>query len=305
MSPLKVFVCGATGTQGGALIDNLVGHGTEIHAITRNIKSEIAQKIQSQGVALTEGDFDNEESLKKSMTGCTTLFLNLQPNHTNLTVEPEQAQRVLSVAKESGVEHVIYSSVLGATNIERIPHCDPNGLVGKILLSKEAIEKQVRQAGFKQWTIARPGNFMSNYLNPLVRMYQGLVETGTFTTALSRETVIHMVDPNDIGKLAAAAAKDPVKFDRKEIEIMSEMMRVEEVMRDLSAATGKDLKANFLSEKELKEQIPRNPLLGAQMAMRDMPQLVRPEQVKCWEIELGTFAQFLEREKVRVEETYL
>ena len=305
MSFPKVFVCGATGTQGGALIEKLVEHGSEIHAITRSIKSGIAQKLTSLGVALTEGDFDNEESLRKSIAGCTTLFLNLIPNHTNPTVELDQAQRVLSIAKESGVEHVIYTSILGATNTKHMPHLDPNSLLGKMLSTKEAIENEVRQANFAHWTILRPGNFMSNYLDPLVRMYQGLVETGTFTTAFSRETIIRMVDPNDIGQFAAAAAMHPVKFDRKEIEIMSETMRVEEVLRDLSAATGRDLKANFLSEEELKEQIPRNPLLGAQIALRGMPQLVKPEQVKCWGIELGTFARFLEREKARVEETYL
>lgn len=300
----KVFVCGATGTQGGALIQNLLEHHIEIHAITRNINSDAAQKLRSLGVSLAEGDFDNEECLKKNMAGCTTLFLNLSPNRINPKGELEQAQRVLSLAKHLGVQQVIYTSAMGTTDPTRLQHWNPNGPVGMVVLGKQAIENEVRNAGFKHWTILRPGNFMSNFLNPLVRMYQGLVETGTFTTAFTHDTVLPMVDPNDIGKFAAAAVLDSAKFNRMEIEIASEMMGVEEVMRHLSDATGKDMKVTFLSEKEIEDQISQNPLLGAQMVIRDLSLFVDLKKVKSWGLELGSFAQFLKREKTRVDSTY-
>lgn len=301
----KVFVCGATGTQGGALIQNLLEHHIEIHAITRNINSDAAQKLRSRGVSLAEGDFDDEECLKKNMAGCTTLFLNLSPNRINPEGELEQAKRVLSLAKQLGVQQVIYTSAMGTTDPTRLQHWNPNGPVGMVVLSKQAIEKEVRSAVFKHWTILRPGNFMSNFLDPLVRMYQGLVETGTFTTAFTRDTVLPMVDPNDIGKFAAAAVLDSAKFNQMEIEIASEMMGVEEVMRHLSDATGKDMKVIFLSETEIEDQISQNPLLGAQMVIRDLSLFVDLEKVKSWGVELGSFAQFLKREKSRVDSTYL
>jgi uncharacterized protein YbjT (DUF2867 family) len=305
MSSPVVFVCGATGNQGGALIHNLAHNGIEIHAITRNINSPAAQSLQSQRVIISEGDFDNQESLKKSMSGCTTLFLNLSPNHTKSTAEVEQAKQILTIAKEVGVQHIIYTTALGTNNPEALKHWDPNSLVGTALSGKKTIEEEVRNAGFESWTILRPGNFMTNYLLPLVKMYGGLVETGTFTTAYSKDTVLPMVDPNDIGKFAAAAVLDPVKFNGKEIEIASQMMGIEAVLNDISQATGRALQVVYLSEEEIEEQGRQNPLIYVQLVMRDLSQFVDMEKLKEWKIELGTFAQFLEREKESVEKTYL
>lgn len=304
MSSAIVFVCGATGTQGGALTHHLLKNGIKVQAITRDIDSIAAKRLLSLGVALTEGNFDNEECLVQSMTGCTTLFLNLTPNHTDPTGEVEQAKQILAAAKQVGINQIIYTSALGTANPERLRHWNPNSLVGMVVLSKQAIEEQVRTSGLEQWTILRPGNFMSNFLDPLVRMYQGLVETGTFTTALTKDTVLPMVDPNDIGKFAAAAVMEPARFNHKEIEIASQMMGLEEVMQDLSRATTQTLRVSFLSEEKVDRQVRQNPFLAAQVVMRDMSQFVDMDEVRAWNIELGSFAQFLEREKERVSQTY-
>ncbi|KAF3388854.1 NmrA-like family domain-containing protein 1 [Penicillium rolfsii] len=304
MSPPTVFVCGATGNQGGALIHNLAPHGIKIHAITRVIDSPAAQRLQSQGILVSKGDFDDQESLKKGMSGCTTLFLNLSPNHTNATAEVEQARQILAIAKEVGVQHVIYTTALGTNNPEALKHWDPNSLVGTALSGKRIIEEEVRHSGFKSWTILRPGNFMTNFLFPLVRMYGGFVETGTFITAYSKDTVLPMVDPNDIGKFAAAAVLDPAKFHRMEIEIASQMMGIEAVLNDISQATGRELQTVYLSDEEIQEQSRQNALIYVQLAMRDLSQFVDMDQLKKWKIELGTFSQFLERERERVEKTY-
>lgn len=304
MSSPVVFVCGATGNQGGALIHHLLQHDIEIHAITRDITSSAAQRLRSQGVFISQGNFDNQEGLKKSMSGCTTLFLNLSPNPTKPTAEVDQAKQLLAIAKEVAIQHVIYTTALGTTNPEALKYWDPNSLVGVALLGKKVIEDEVQNAGFKTWTILRPGNFMSNFLLPLARMYPGFLETGTFTTAYLKDTVLPMVDPNDIGKFAAAAVLDPVKFDRKEIEIASQMMGIEAVVGEISKTIGRELQVSFLSEEDIQEQSRHNPFIYVQLVMRDLSQFVDMEQLKEWKIDLGTFPQFLEREKDRVVKTY-
>ncbi|KAJ5928565.1 hypothetical protein N7466_007521 [Penicillium verhagenii] len=305
MSSKSVFVCGATGTQGGALTNQLLDKGINVNAITRDINSSQAQHLISRGVSLTQGDFDDEECLKHAMANCTSFFLNLPPDFTKPTGELDQARKILSVAKQSGVRHVIYTSALGANNPEQLPHWTPSGLIGMLLLSKQAIEKEVKAAGFETWTILRPGNFMSNFLDPLVRMYQGLVETRKFTTAFLPQTILPMIDPNDIGKFAAAAIVEPSKFNHREVETVSQMMTVEDLVKDLSMATGKDIEMCFLSEEDIAAQLPTNPVLGPQKVMRDMSLLVDMEYVRSWGIKLETFAGFLEREKQRVDMTYM
>ncbi|KAJ5105306.1 hypothetical protein NUU61_002653 [Penicillium alfredii] len=305
MSSPTVFVCGATGTQGGALTYNLLKQGAQVHTITRNLNSPAAQKLKSLGASIAEGDFDNEECLTRSMTNCTTLFLNLMPSFTDSTKEVRQAQMILSVAKKAGIKHVIYSTALAVNDPERLAHWDPNSALGMVVLSKQVIEREVREGGFKYWTILRPGNFMTNHLAPHVQMYQGLAETGQFTTSLTPGSLIPMVDPNVIGQFGAAATLDPVKFHQEEVEIVSELLTVDEVMQGLSRATGREFKATFLSDEEIKEQGQTNPFIWMQLALRDMSKFVDMERIKAWGLELGSFERFLGREKERVEQTYL
>lgn len=300
-----VFVCGATGTQGGALTSQLLQQNIQVHTITRNVQSEAAQKLQSCGVTLFEGDFDNGEILRRAMSNCTSLFLNLSPNHLNPPAEISQAKHVLSVAKKARIKQVIYASSMGTTNPERLPNWTPNSLVANVIQSKQSIEKEIRNAGFEYWTILRPGNFMSNFLDPLVRMYSGLVESGKFTTAFTPETVLPMVDPYDTGRFAAAALSQPTRFHEKEVEIASQMMGAEEIISDLAKATGREMQVIYLSEEEIKEKMTKDPFLGPQMLLRDMSLLVDFEEVKGWGIKLNSFAEFLEREKQKVQSTYL
>ncbi|KAE8366365.1 hypothetical protein BDV27DRAFT_170950 [Aspergillus caelatus] len=304
MSTSTFFVCGATGTQGGAVINHLLKAGAEVHAITRNLDTPAAQNLQSRGVHLTQGDFTDLETFKQSMKGCTALFLNLMPDLRIPNSEVHQAENILSAAKEAGIKHVIYSSGFSVNEPQRLKNWDPNSFVAKILLNKQTVEGKVRTAGFEYWTILRPGNFMANYLQPLVRMYPGFVEAGVWTTALLPETKLPMVDHNDIGAFGAAALFDPARFHEKEIEIASEFLHVEDVTKALSRATGRDLKAVFLSQEEVEKQATQNPFIGGQLLARDMAQFVDLEEVRAWKLPLGTFEKFLEREKEMVNATW-
>jgi uncharacterized protein YbjT (DUF2867 family) len=305
MSSTTVFVCGATGTQGGALIDHLLKHDVKVHAITRSLDSPAAQRLQNLGIAITEGDFDNNESVKQNMTHCTSLFLNLMPALTDLNTSLEQARRLLRIAKESGIKQVIYTSGVSAGDPSRNKYWDPNGMISKMMLNKQEIENEIRNAGFETWTILRPGNFMTNFLFPMNQMYPGLAEQGVFTTALAPDTLLPMVDPNDIGQFAAATILDPARFNHQEIEIASEFMGVGEIMRALARATGRDFKVVFMSDEEIDKQKAVNPFLAGQLMMRDMSSFVDLEKVKVWGLSLGTFDQFLVREKARVDASYL
>ncbi|KAJ0417905.1 hypothetical protein BJY00DRAFT_288904 [Aspergillus carlsbadensis] len=306
MSPTSIFVCGATGTQGGAVTTNILQTTTlKAHAIARNLSSEASQSLKASGVTLFKGDFNDEDSLRTAMQGCKGLFINLMPNLADLTQELAQAKRLLSVAREVGVEHVVYSSGFSVDHPERRRHYNPDGFVTKVLLSKQQVEEAVRSAGFKYYTIIRPGNFMTNMLAPHVnRMYAGLVEKAEITTAFTPDTVLPMIDTNDIGKFATAAFLEPERFNGQEFEIASELMGLEELTRALGGVMGREVKINYMTQEEIDAQIPTNPFLGGQLMMRDMVDCVDMDKVRAWGIPLGTFAEFLERENARVKATY-
>lgn len=304
MSLPTVFVCGVTGTQGGSVAEQLRAQNVEAHALVRDPSSANAKSMEALGVKLWPGDFDNIDAINSAMTGCTAMFLNFMPDFQDVKAELRWAKALMAAAHTAGVKHVVYSSGAGINAPENRAYWDPDSLAAIFSMSKRSIENEVQNAGFEYWTILRPGVFMSNYINPAVFMYPGLVEKGMWETATTKDTVLPCVDTLTVGRFGSAAFLDPVKFHAKEIEYADELIKVDELLEKLSAAAGKSLKAVYLSEDEINVQKATNPFVQGQLLMRDLVQFVNLEEVKQWGVPLSSLDAFLEREKKRVLDTY-
>lgn len=145
---------------------------------------------------------------------------------------------------------------------------------------------------------------MSNYVQPLVRMYAGLVDEGRWRTAMQRDTLIPLVDVDTIGRFGAAALRDPERFHGKEIELADEFATVDEVLGKLAAVTGRDLKAVYMTDEEVDAEKGTNPFVAGMLMMRGLAGFVDLEKVKEWGIPVSSMDRFIEREKSRVLETY-
>jgi uncharacterized protein YbjT (DUF2867 family) len=299
-----VFVVTATGTQGSALCRQLRELGWHVRATVRNPDSRPAKALTNLGVALNVGDWDDEDALTAGVSGCNMLFLALVPNYRDVDDERIWALRILRVAKAAGVKHVVYTSVVSADAPERRTLLPADHLFAKILFSKNIVEGLVQRAGFEHWTILRPGFFMSNLLDPKVRMYHELFERNTWLTAMTPDTKLGLVDPEDIAKFAVAAFQDPERFNKQAIELVGQRLTPEQMMELLSGVIGREMKARFYTEEEVRTGITTNPLIAAQVVLRDGEKFVDLEKVNSWGIPMGTFKEFLEREKTAVRETY-
>jgi len=108
-----IAVVGATGAQGGGLVQALLEDGTfAVRAITRNVKSEKAKALAASGVEVVAGNLDDLGSMKQAFEGaygafCVTNFWE------HFSAEKEQAQvRVMAdAARAAGVKHVIWSTL--------------------------------------------------------------------------------------------------------------------------------------------------------------------------------------------------
>ncbi|KAL6892141.1 hypothetical protein GGI43DRAFT_414208 [Trichoderma evansii] len=299
----KVFVCGATGTQGGAVARSLLSQNVTVNALARDPSSPQAQSIKALGVELFPGNFDDSSALKQALAGCTAAFLNFSPDFNDWTAELRWAKSIIAAARDAGVKHILYSSGFAVNAPEKLQHWDPNSVLAIVLLSKQSIEKEVRGAGFDYWTILRPGNFMANYLPPKVMMYGDLPQSGVWNTALLKETTLPMIDEDTIGRFASAAILNPTKFTSQEIELADELLHPEQILERLSAAAGRQLKAEYMSEADIEEK-KSNPFILGQFAMRDMVQFVDMEKVKSWGVPLSSFDTYLQREKDQIKATY-
>jgi uncharacterized protein YbjT (DUF2867 family) len=72
----SILVTGATGKQGGALIQNLIQKNApfQILAVTRNTESPSAQKLVklSKNITLVQGDLDNPSEIFKNAQSQTS-----------------------------------------------------------------------------------------------------------------------------------------------------------------------------------------------------------------------------------------
>ncbi|KAF5606430.1 NAD(P)H azoreductase [Fusarium subglutinans] len=304
MSLPTVYVVAATGIQGSAVCRHLRQSNWSVRATVRNTESPQAQALAKIGVVLNPGDWDDEEALTAGLTSCNKLFLALGPNYSNLDDERVWAQRIIALAKKAGVEDIVYSSSISADAPERRTLLPPGHLLFKSLFVKNVIEGLVQRAGFRHWTIIRPGFFMSNLLAPKARIYSDLFEHNTWLTALKHDTKLNLVDPQDIAKFTFSALNDPGRFNGEGIDLVSERLTAVQMMAILVDATGRDLKAEFYTDEQVAQAIDSNPFIGSQVFLRDGEKCVDAERVKTWGIELGRFKEFLVREKDAVAETF-
>ncbi|KAJ1561122.1 hypothetical protein HK405_004858 [Cladochytrium tenue] len=300
-----VFVCGVTGTQGGTVARHLLFAGARVHALVRRPAESKAQELQSLGAQIWPGDFDDSAALRQAMIGCTAAFLNFMPDFTDFGAELRWARSLLSVAREAGVQHVVYSSGIGSDAPEKNPYWDPNGFVAAVQLSKKAIEKEVCESGFPFWTILRQGFFMSNFLQPLVStLIPAFVETGVWTTPLTKETGLPLVDTESIGRFSCAVFLDPVRFHGRGIEYVDEILTPDQIITKLSTATGRGMRVVYLSDEEIEAQKATNPFVSGQIHQRAIAAYVDMTSLGSWGVAASTFDAFLKREKSRVAETY-
>ena len=75
MSKKIVSVVGATGTQGGSIVDTLLEEGKySLRAITRNPDSAKAKSLAARGIEVVKADVNDLDSLKNAFHGTFAVF---------------------------------------------------------------------------------------------------------------------------------------------------------------------------------------------------------------------------------------
>ena len=152
-----IFVTGGTGKQGGAVASNLALKGFTVKVLTRNTTSAKAQILKKLNIQLVKGDLNNVDTYREHLKDVYGIF-SVQTFENGIEKEIKQGIALATLAKEFGVMHFLYSSVVGAQLNTGVPHID----------SKFKIEKYIRQLGL-HFTIIRPTSLSENFLLPQVK----------------------------------------------------------------------------------------------------------------------------------------
>ncbi|MBF4571804.1 NmrA/HSCARG family protein [Herbiconiux sp. VKM Ac-1786] len=185
-----VAVFGATGNQGGAVVDALLNEGDRVRALVRDPRSEKAAALAELGVEVVRVDSADGESVLAGLEGVHTLFFMTTPDGPD-GIDGESAQGIViaDAAAKAGVEHVVFSSVGGAERDSGVPHFE----------SKRLVEKRLEELGVHA-TFIRPVFFMENFLQRGVTLEDGEI---VVRKPLADGIPLQMISVRDIGVVAA------------------------------------------------------------------------------------------------------
>jgi len=195
---MSILVTGATGTIGSLVVQGLASAGAQVKALVR----KPGQQRFPAGVSEVVGDLTDVASMRSALSSVRTLFLLNAVTPDEVT----QALVALNLAREAGIERIVYLSVIHADRYTEVPHFTGKHTVERMLASLDVPA-----------TVLRPAYFMQNDLTirSVIRDY------GVYPMPIGQAGV-EMVDARDIADVAvaellrrdtAAAALPPLTLD--------------------------------------------------------------------------------------------
>ncbi len=224
-SDRTILITGVTGNQGGAVARALHGAGFHLRGLTRTPDSERATALARQGIDLIKGDLDDEATLRHALAGDWGVFGVQNGGEAGVEREEAQGKRLATLARESGVEHYVYTSVGSANRRTGIPHFE----------NKWRIEETVRDLRFPSHVILRPVFFMENLLAPFS------LQGSTLAWALGPGVKLQMIAVDDIGWFGARAFTDAAALNRREIDIAGDARTMREAAGILTETLGRPI----------------------------------------------------------------
>ncbi|KAI5918452.1 hypothetical protein F4810DRAFT_691934 [Camillea tinctor] len=239
-----LVVFGATGQQGGSVIDHVLNDSElsqefTIRAVTRHVDSAKSKQLKERNVEVVQGDMLDQDSLGQVLTGAHTAFAMTMPSFdpNSAIIEYNSGKAVADVALDKGVEHIIFSTLPSVSHIS-------SGKYTKVAFfdTKAKIEQYIRSLSGIKSTFYAAGSFMSNFRNQAISPRRALdgSETWVMTSHLSPQAQVPLLNAaGDTGKFVGAMLADPDKYAGSTFCGATALYSLEEVAEIIARATGK------------------------------------------------------------------
>ncbi|GAB4817096.1 hypothetical protein N2152v2_004142 [Parachlorella kessleri] len=245
MAGKLVAVCGATGQQGGAVVDALLRlGGYKVRALTRDPASNSSKKLADKGVEVMKADFEDPASLEAAFQGADAVF-GVTDFFAGCGLDPareiQQGKNMVDAAKKTGVGHFVWSTLEPAQEATKgilepvnagytVPHFD----------TKAEVEKYLHEQLPGKGTALLTSFFLENML-PGAWMAPMKQPDGTFIMVFPVGTAtLAYCSTADIGNVAAAIiAGGPGKFAGKTVPVAGDYLTLAATTEAVSKLTGK------------------------------------------------------------------
>ena len=177
---MSILVIGATGTVGSLVTQGLAAQGAQVKALVR----QPGKREFPAGVTQVVGDLTDVASMRAALASVRTLFLLNAVTPDEVT----QALIALNLAREAGIERIVYLSVIHADTFTQVPH----------FTGKHTVERMIDSLDIPA-TVLRPAYFMQND-----RMVQQTIQDYSVYPMPIGSAGVAMIDTRDIADIAVA-----------------------------------------------------------------------------------------------------
>lgn len=239
-----IAVLGATGAQGGGLVKSILEDPSseyKVRALTRDVNSDKAKALAEMGAEIFPVDLDDYNSLVDAFAGAYGVYaVTFFWDHFSPEKETKQAKSIAEAAKETGVEHLIWSTFEDTRDWVPLENQSMPTLGGKYKVphfdSKGEANKFFTELGV-------PTTFMltSFYWDNLIYFGMGPKkgEDGILTFAIPMgDKPLSGIAAEDIGKCAYGIFKKGNEFIGKTVGIAGEHITGQEMANALGKALG-------------------------------------------------------------------
>lgn len=218
-----ILVTGATGHQGGAAARHLLEDGWRVRALTRDPNKAEARSLEMMGAEIVRADMLDRPAIESALTDVYGVYLMGTPNEGGPEMEERMDDEVAAAAAHVGVQHLVYSSTIGAGN--------PSA-VEPWVASKSRVEQFIRDEEIPA-TIWRPAFFMETTLR-----HRDEIIAGRYTGPDWPETQHPMIAVDDIGRFVALAFREPERYIGVTSTIAGDVLTFAEMAETLSEVLG-------------------------------------------------------------------
>jgi uncharacterized protein YbjT (DUF2867 family) len=308
-----IAVVGGTGAQGGGLVRAILNDpegGFKARVLTRKADSNKAKELKDLGAEIVEADIDNKESIINAFKGaygayCVTNFWE----HFSPDRELKQAKNMAEAGKETGIQHVIWSTLEDTRKWiplddgrmptlrekYKVPHFDAKGEADDYFSDSKV-----------PYTLLFTSFYWDNFIHFGMGPQKG--ENGELTITLPMDNKpLPGIAAEDIGKCAYQIFKAGDTFKNKIVAIAGEHLTGKEMAETFSKVYGKKVKYNAVAPEVYRSfDFPGADDLGNMFQFKVMFEeyfcTIRDvNATRKLNPELLTFRQWLEKYKAKIE----
>lgn len=224
----KIFIAGAAGNIGSALIDTIENRDEVVAGVHSPDKGKA---LTAEGVEARVYDFNDVDSMVAAMDGCDRMFLVL-PFEEKLA---RYGRLAVDAAMKADIEYIVRSSGYGASS-------DAHWRLGR---EQGMVDQFVEDSGIP-FTILRPNTFMQNFTSH----YADMVRSGTLTMP-EEDYSVSYIDVRDIAACAAQLFADSEDHVGNFYALTGpEGLTLTQVAEQISTASGLDVTYTNVPEEQ-------------------------------------------------------